>query len=94
VLRPAGLALLPERPAGTDGLALSGRGLRDTTRLASSPVDIWRDIVSTNRDYIGAALDDLIAVLQRLRADERQEELQRIFESATRWKEALETPEP
>jgi prephenate dehydrogenase len=75
--------------AGVDGLALSGRGLRDTTRLASSPADIWSDIVATNRDYIGSALDDLIAVLQRLRDDDRQGELQRIFESAARWKEAL-----
>ena len=27
---------------GADGLALAGRGLADTTRLASSPPDIWR----------------------------------------------------
>jgi prephenate dehydrogenase len=80
--------------AGADGLALSGRGLRDTTRLASSPADIWSDIVATNRDYIERALDDLIAVLQRLRDDERLGELQRIFESAARWKEALESQEP
>lgn len=77
--------------AGVDGLALSGRGLRDTTRLASSPADIWSDIVATNGDYIGRALDDLIAVLQQLRDDDRQGELQRIFESAARWKEALES---
>jgi prephenate dehydrogenase len=80
--------------AGADGLALSGRGLRDTTRLASSPADIWSDIVATNRDYIERALDDLITVLQRLRDDERLGELQRIFESAARWKEALESQEP
>ncbi len=36
--------------AGADGLALAGRGLRDTTRLASSPADIWRDIAATNQD--------------------------------------------
>jgi prephenate dehydrogenase len=79
--------------AGDEGLALSGRGLRDTTRLASSPPDIWRDIAATNRDYIAAALDELIAVLQRLRDDERGDELQRIFESAARWKKALDSPE-
>jgi prephenate dehydrogenase len=76
--------------AGVDGLALSGRGLRDTTRLASSPADIWSDIAATNHDYIARALDELIAVLQRLRDDDRQVELQRIFESAARWKEKLE----
>ncbi len=79
--------------AGSEGLALAGRGLRDTTRLASSPADIWRDIAATNRDYISGALDDLIAVLQRLRDDQDQSELQRIFDSAARWKETLEHPE-
>src|SRR5262245_19795752 len=45
---------------GADGLAFAGRGLGDTTRLASSPADIWRDIASTNADEIGPALDALI----------------------------------
>src|SRR5262245_46225132 len=54
---------------GRDGLALSGKGLADTTRLASSPADIWKDIVATNADEIGPALDALIAVLQDLRRD-------------------------
>ncbi len=54
---------------GADGLALAGRGLVDTTRLASSPADIWRDIAASNADQIGPALDALIAVLQSLRGD-------------------------
>ena len=54
---------------GEDGLALAGRGLVDTTRLASSPAEIWKDIAATNADEIGAALDTLIALLQELRAD-------------------------
>src|SRR5262245_30250688 len=29
---------------GPEGLTLSGKGLADTTRLASSPADIWKDI--------------------------------------------------
>jgi prephenate dehydrogenase len=32
---------------GADGLALAGRGLADTTRLAASPPDIWKDIAAT-----------------------------------------------
>ena len=39
---------------GDDGLALAGRGLVDTTRLASSPAEIWKDIAATNADEIGA----------------------------------------
>jgi prephenate dehydrogenase len=72
---------------GETGLALAGRGLADTTRLASSPARIWRDVAATNADYIGEALDRLIADLQRLRADLTEgDALERIFEAAAEWK--------
>jgi len=71
---------------GEDGLALAGRGLRDTTRLASSPADIWRDIAATNRDNIGPAIDDLIQVLVRMKSSQAIAET---FESAARWKRIL-----
>ena len=54
---------------GQDGLALAGRGLADTTRLASSPPISGRTSPPPTRDEIGPALDALIAVLQDLRAD-------------------------
>ena len=47
--------------AGQSGLSLTGRGLADTTRLASSAPTIWRDICATNTDEIRKALDALIA---------------------------------
>ena len=75
---------------GKDGLALAGRGLADTTRLASSPPDIWRDITATNADEIGPALDALIAVLQDLRRDlPAGDHLTEIFSTARRWRETL-----
>ena len=75
---------------GHDGLALAGRGLADTTRLASSPADIWRDIVMTNADEIGPALDALITVLQNLRNDLLAgAELAEVFTAANRWREVL-----
>jgi prephenate dehydrogenase len=75
---------------GHDGLALAGRGLADTTRLASSPPDIWRDIGATNADEIAPALDRLIAVLQELRGDLRHgERLEEIFTAAARWRSEL-----
>ena len=78
--------------AGADGLALAGRGLRDTTRLASSPADTWRDIASTNAASLGEALDRLIDVLQRLRADLNDGQiLTDVFESAAGWKRALDS---
>lgn len=76
--------------AGDEGLGLAGRGLRDTTRLASSPAGIWRDIADTNRDEIGQAIDALIATLRRLQHDGTGGELARTFESAGEWKRTLE----
>ena len=76
--------------AGEAGLALTGRGLADTTRLASSPATIWRDICSTNADEIGRALDRLIEVLRALRADlDGDEPVEDLFESAAAWRTVL-----
>jgi prephenate dehydrogenase len=75
---------------GQEGLSLSGRGLADTTRLASSPPDIWRDIAATNADEIGPALDALIARLQELRHDlPNGETLSDVFTDAARWRASL-----
>ena len=75
---------------GDEGLALAGRGLADTTRLASSPPDIWQDIAATNADQIGPALDALIAVLQDLRRDLSDgERLNEVFVDAGRWRSML-----
>jgi prephenate dehydrogenase len=77
--------------AGSAGLALAGRGLRDTTRLASSPADIWRDIATTNADNIRPALDALIEALTRLRDDlDGGAVLEELFTAAARWKADLE----
>jgi prephenate dehydrogenase len=75
---------------GQDGLALAGRGLADTTRLASSPPEIWRDIAATNADEIGPALDVLIALLQDLRRDlPKGDRLADVFSGAELWRRAL-----
>lgn len=76
--------------AGERGLALSGRGLIDTTRLASSPAEIWQDIAATNADRIAALLDRLIAELQDIRRDlEAGERLQEMFDAANQWRDVL-----
>ncbi|MEQ1907853.1 MAG: prephenate dehydrogenase/arogenate dehydrogenase family protein [Vicinamibacterales bacterium] len=75
---------------GAEGLALSGRGLLDTTRLASSPSDIWQDVAAVNEDQIASALDALIAALQSLRTDlSSGERLAEVFADAARWREVL-----
>ena len=75
---------------GIDGLALAGRGLADTTRLASSPADIWQDIAATNADEIGPALDGLIELLQELRRDLPEgDRLHDVFTGAARWRSGI-----
>ena len=80
---------------GQDGLALAGRGLADTTRLAASPDDIWKDIAATNRDEIGPALDALIEVLRELRRDLAEgDRLGEVFTDARRWRDRLKNQQP
>ena len=73
-----------------DGLHMAGRGLVDTTRLASSPADVWRDICLTNADSIGDALDCLIQRLTQLRGELRRgEAVEKIFTAAAKWRAEL-----
>lgn len=83
------MAVVGDR-VGEDGLRLAGRGLIDTTRLASSPADIWRDIAATNADEIGSALDALIGLLSDLRRDLADgDRLSEVFADANRWRRVL-----
>ncbi len=78
--------------AGEDGLGLAGRGLRDTTRLASSPADIWQDVAATNADHIACAIEELVRALTRLKDSLRADPavLGEVFASAAAWKAVLE----
>ncbi len=83
------MATVGER-AGDAGLALSGGGLRDTTRLASSPASMWTDVLSTNADEIGPAIDALIEELRRIRTRlDDPSAVQDLFAHAQRWRERL-----
>jgi prephenate dehydrogenase len=79
--------------AGAAGLEVAGAGLVDTTRLASSPADIWRDICAENADNIGPALCQMIDALEGLRADlPACERLESLFAGARAWRERLAPP--
>jgi prephenate dehydrogenase len=52
-----------------EAAAVAGPGLLDTTRLAMSSFDLWRDILETNNAEISAALDAYIERLAALRRD-------------------------
>jgi prephenate dehydrogenase len=89
-LTASGLMSVIGDEVGEEGLDLAGRGLADTTRLASSPVAAWRDVCATNADEIREALDALIAALRRLRDGlESGDALEEMFESAARWRACL-----
>jgi prephenate dehydrogenase len=77
-------ALMDVVGAGAEkGLRYAGRGLLDTTRLSSSPANIWREICEANGDLIGPALDALIERLTELRADLSDgDALDRVFRQA------------
>jgi len=75
---------------GDSGLAFAGRGLVDTTRLASSPASVWTGICRANADEIGGALDAYIAALTDVRRSlAAPDALAGLFETAARWREAL-----
>jgi len=48
---------------------VAGPGLMDTTRLAMSSFDLWRDILATNGAEVSVALDAYIEKLTALRRD-------------------------
>ena len=72
------------------GVRMGGRGLADTTRLASSPASVWRDICATNADAIGDALDLMIACLTEMRGNlQRGETIDAVFDEAAKWRAEL-----
>jgi|SRR5215831_3148410 len=77
--------------AGDAGLEMAGAGLMDSTRLAASPPDIWKDIAATNEDVLKDALDQLIRTLTDLRDTlDGGEGIDTVFTSASRWRTTLE----
>jgi len=73
----------PELPV----LDLAAGGFRDLTRIASSSIDIWQDIISSNKENVREALTRFIGLLQ----DELNtlENLKEPFESANAYRGRL-----
>lgn len=61
-----------------------GPALVDSTRLALSPFDIWRDILETNQTAIDAALASYISHLQRMRERLALAEMKQYFEEGAK----------
>jgi len=65
-----------------DRLKVAGPGLADTTRLALSPYEVWRDILATNSQAIERALTAYLNKLEYLRDNLRTREIESEFEIA------------
>jgi cyclohexadieny/prephenate dehydrogenase len=59
---------------GPRPLEFAGGGLRDTTRIASSPPGMWQEICSTNREEVCRALARFIEQLESVQAMLRNRE--------------------
>jgi prephenate dehydrogenase len=73
-------ATVAEQAGGS--LSVAGPGLTDTTRLALSSFDLWRDILATNNGPIEQALSAYISKLEHLRDNLRTREIEGEFEIA------------
>jgi prephenate dehydrogenase len=51
-----------------DALAIAARGFKDTTRIAASDLDVWREILTANRPALRASLTAYRAALDHLEA--------------------------
>jgi prephenate dehydrogenase len=81
-LAATGLAATVSEHVAPDELAISGPGLIDSTRLALSAYELWRDILATNTTAIERALSDYIQKLDHIRQNLRTRQLQEEFEHA------------
>lgn len=63
---------------------MAAGGLRDTSRLAGSDPEMLFDMLSTNQEYVTAALDDFVTNLARFRAalNNNEMELREIIQAA------------
>ena len=80
-LASTALAATVAEQAG-DHLSVAGPGLADTTRLALSPFELWRDILATNSGPIQEALNAYIGKLEHVRDHLRTREMESEFEIA------------
>jgi prephenate dehydrogenase len=81
-------ATVAENLTSPEDLQVAGPGLIDSTRLALSAYELWRDILATNTESIEQALTAYINELEQLRDNLRtrgaREEFVRAAELATR----------
>jgi prephenate dehydrogenase len=83
-------ALQERTPHALDLLDFSGGGLRDTTRIAASSPEMWRDICVANHENLGMMVDQYIQQLQEFRRLLNNRDASGLYNAITQAKEARE----
>jgi prephenate dehydrogenase len=73
-------SVVAERVGAEANLAVAGPGLTDSTRLALSAYELWRDIVATNAEHIDRALAAMAQEIEHMRENLKTRQLQEEFE--------------
>ncbi|MDP2317950.1 MAG: prephenate dehydrogenase/arogenate dehydrogenase family protein [Acidobacteriota bacterium] len=86
-LAASALMVTAARAVGDDNLKWAGKGLRDTTRLASSQASVWESVLASNSAEIKPLLHAMAAELMTLseQLDDR-EAVRKFFDEAARAK--------
>ena len=67
-------------------LRLAAGGFRDMTRIASSPYEMWEQIIDSNKDQIALAIDEMIDSLGKIKEAVFSGSLEKQFESAAKFR--------
>jgi len=70
----------------------AGDGLRDMTRLAASPHEVWADILRTNQGAIDKAIEAFIREMESLRKALSKDAAEQHFERAQSLRARLPGP--
>ena len=84
-------AMVDQLP-GDEHLEIAGPGLRDMTRLAESPYEIWKDILATNTSNVEHVLTAYIDKLELFREKLNRDGLAKEFEAARKARQRLARP--
>jgi prephenate dehydrogenase len=69
----------------SEDLKFAGKGFMDTSRVASGPVNVWADVLLTNKNNILRDIDKIIAELTKFKKaikSENKREIERLLEKA------------
>jgi prephenate dehydrogenase len=72
---------------GSPYFELAAGGFRDLTRIASSSIEVWQDIISSNRENVKKILEDFIKVLKK--NSDKMDDLNALFEDANNFRQQL-----